>query len=63
VLTANCFLRRFYAGKARPMTVEVSPIEIDALVKRSYIAPEKRQDWSEVQDAVRAFLSDQLVTP
>lgn len=45
------------------MTVEVSPIEIDALVKRSYIAPEKRQDWSEVQDAVRAFLSDQLVTP
>lgn len=55
--------RRRRRLKARPMTVEVTPWEVDALVKRSYIAPEKRDDWSEVQHAMRAFLYDQLMTP
>jgi len=45
------------------MTVEVTPSEVDALVKRHYLKPEMRNDWSEIQDAVRAFLSDQLMTP
>ena len=55
--------RRRQRLKARPMTIEITPVEVEALIKRRYLNPEKRDDWSEVQDAVRAFLSDQLMTP
>jgi hypothetical protein len=45
----------------RPLTLEVRPVEIEALVKRGYLKPHQRDDWSEVQFAVGAFLSDQLM--
>jgi hypothetical protein len=38
-------------------------MEIEALVKRAYLKPNDRDDWSEIQFAVRAFLSDQLMAP
>jgi len=38
-------------------------MEIEALVKRAYLKPHERDDWNEVQFAVRAFLSDQLMAP
>jgi hypothetical protein len=44
------------------MTIEVAPCEIEALVKRHYLKPEECDDWNEIQFAVRAFLSDQLMT-
>jgi hypothetical protein len=47
----------------RPVTVEVTPMVIDALVKRKYLKPQDRSDLSELQFAVRAFLSDQLTAP
>jgi hypothetical protein len=54
--------RRRRRLKVRPMTIEIAPCEVDALVKHRYLEPEKRDDWSEIQFAVRAFLSDQLMT-
>lgn len=36
---------------------------IEALVKKRYLKPENRGDLSELQFAVRAFLSDQLMAP
>jgi hypothetical protein len=47
----------------RPLTLEVRPVEIEALVKRGYLKPHQRDDWNEVQFAVGAFLSDQLMAP
>jgi hypothetical protein len=47
----------------RPVTVEVTPMYIDTLVKRKYLKPQDRGDLSELQFAVRAFLSDQLMAP
>ena len=55
--------RRRRRLKARPVTVEIAPCEIAALVKWRYLKPEKRDDWSEIQFAVRSFLSDQLMAP
>jgi hypothetical protein len=55
--------RRRRRLKSRPMTVEIAPFEVDALVKHRYLDPKKRDDWNEIQFAVRAFLSDQLMTP
>jgi hypothetical protein len=48
---------------ARPLTVDVHPVGIEALVKRGYLKPDERDDWGEVQFAVRAFMSDQLNAP
>jgi hypothetical protein len=45
------------------MTIDIAPCEIEALVKWRYLEPEKRDDWSAIQLAVRAFLSDQLMAP
>jgi hypothetical protein len=56
------YRRRRRAG-SRPLTVEIHPMEIEALVKRGYLKPHERDDWSEIQFAVGAFLSDQLMTP
>jgi hypothetical protein len=47
----------------RPLTVELPPLTIEALVKRGYLKPHPRDDRNEIQFAVRAFLSDELVTP
>ena len=55
--------RRRLRLKERPMTVDIGPFEVEALVKRRYLEPEKRDDWSAIQLAVRAFLSDQLMAP
>jgi hypothetical protein len=49
--------------RLRPVTVEIDPVEIEALVKRGYLGPDQRDDWSEIQLAVSAFLSEQLATP
>jgi hypothetical protein len=55
--------RRRQRSGSRPLTVEIHPMEIEALVKRAYLKPNDRDDWSEIQFAVRAFLSDQLMAP
>jgi hypothetical protein len=55
--------RRRQRRKERPMTIDIAPCEIEALVKWRYLEPEKRDDWSAIQLAVRAFLSDQLMAP
>jgi hypothetical protein len=47
----------------RPVTVEIGPEGIEALVTKGYLKPHERQDWNEVQFAVRSFLSDQLNAP
>ena len=56
------YRRRLRQG-VRPVTVEVPPMLIEALVKRRYLKPQDRGDLSELQFAVRAFLSDQLMAP
>jgi hypothetical protein len=55
--------RRRQRLKTRLLTVEIAPFEVEALVKRRYLPPDKRDDWNEIQFAVRAFLSDQLMAP
>ena len=55
--------RRRRRQGVRPVTVEVPPTWIEALEKRMYLKPQDRGDLSELQFAVRAFLSDQLMTP
>jgi hypothetical protein len=55
--------RRRRRSGSRPLTVEVHPVEIEALVKRSYLKPDERDDRRKIQIAVRAFLSDQLLAP
>jgi hypothetical protein len=47
----------------RTITVEIYPVGIEGLVKRNYLKPHERDDWEEIQFAVRAFLSDQLNAP
>jgi hypothetical protein len=47
----------------RPLTVEIRPEGVEALVKKGYLKPHERDDWNEVQFAVRSFLSDQLMAP
>ena len=56
------YRRRLRQG-VRPVTVEVPPMLIEALVKRRYLKPQDRGDLSELQFAVRAFLSDQVMAP
>jgi hypothetical protein len=36
--------RRRQRLKVRPMTIEIAPCEIEALVKHRYLKPEKRDD-------------------
>jgi hypothetical protein len=55
--------RRRRREGVRPVTVEIPPMLIEALVKRRYLKPQDRGDLSELQFAVRAFLSDQLMAP
>jgi len=55
--------RRRQRLRERPMTVDIAPCEVEALVKWRYLEAEKRDDWSAIQLAVRAFLSDQLMAP
>jgi hypothetical protein len=47
----------------RPLTVEIRPQGVEALVEKGYLKPHQRNDWSEIQFAVRSFLSDELNTP
>lgn len=47
----------------RPLTVEIRPQGVEALVEKGYLKPHERHDWNEVQFAVRSFLSDQLNAP
>jgi hypothetical protein len=47
----------------RTVTVEIYPVGIEALVKRNYLKPHERDDWKEIQFAVRSYLSDQLNAP
>jgi hypothetical protein len=58
----HLYRRRRRSG-SRPLTVEIHPMEIEALVKRAYLNPHDRDDWSEIQIAVRKFLSDRLMAP
>jgi hypothetical protein len=55
--------RRRRRQGVRPVTVEVPPTWMEALEKRRYLKPQDRGDLSELQFAVRAFLSDQLMAP
>jgi hypothetical protein len=55
--------RRRRRQGVRPVTVEIPPMLIEALIKRMYLKPQDRADLRELQFAVRAFLSDQLMAP
>jgi hypothetical protein len=55
--------RRRRREGVRPVTVEIPPMLIEALIMRMYLKPQDRADLRELQFAVRAFLSDQLMAP
>ena len=52
--------RRRRARRRRVVRLEVDATEIEALVKRGYLAPEARGDWSAIEQAAAACFSDAL---
>ena len=46
--------------KWRSVRIEISAVEIDALMKRRYLDPENRDDVTAVGEAATAFISDAL---
>jgi hypothetical protein len=44
----------------RSVRIELAAVEIDALVKRSYLDPKNRDDLTAIGEAATAFISDAL---
>jgi hypothetical protein len=44
----------------RSVRIEISVVEIDALVKRGYLDPSSRDDLAAIGEAATAFISDPL---
>jgi tRNA splicing endonuclease len=52
--------RRRRQRQLLPVRVELTPVDIDALVKRGYLELKDRDDTSAIEQAANEFISDAL---
>jgi hypothetical protein len=50
-------MRSYRQRQRRPVRIEISAVEIDALVERRYLDPKSRDDLTAIGEAATAFIS------